>query len=116
MVLVLVFIALFLCFYSVAHRRLAAALRMETARTLQQRRDEGSLQALARGLALLETGLPPTDPYVCAVTLQTSSGERSFTVTFASEGENLWSVHTAPTEWPDAPEPMPESFFEATPP
>jgi len=110
MVMALVFIALLLSIYSVAYRQVAAALRIETARTLQRQRDEGSLQALARGLTLLETGLPPEDPYVCAVTIGTSTGERSFTVTFTSEAEGRWCVHAAPTQPPDSPEPMPVSF------
>jgi hypothetical protein len=112
MVMALVFIALMLCVYSVAYRQVAAALRLETARTLQRQRDEGSVEALARGLALLETGLPPQDPYVCAVAIGTSRGERSFTLTFASEGEHSWSVHVLPTQPPDSPEPMPVSFAE----
>jgi hypothetical protein len=110
MLMALVFIALLLSIYSVAYRQVAAALRIETARTLQRQRDEDSLQALARGLALLETGLPPEDPYVCAVTIGTSTGEHSFTVTFASEAEGHWSVHAAPTHPPNSPEPMPASF------
>ena len=48
MVLVLVFIALLLSIYSVAYRDVAAALRIETVRTLRQQRDEGeALQAVA---------------------------------------------------------------------
>ena len=110
MVLVLVFIALLLGFYSVAYRHVGAALRVETVRTLRQRRDQGSILAMARGLALLETGLPPTDPYVGAVLIGPPGEEVSYTVTFATGGENIWSVHAAPTVWPDDPEPMPASF------
>lgn len=116
MVLVLVFIALLLTFYSVAYRNVAAALRVETARSLQQQRDEGVIHALARAVALLETGSPPTDPYVCEATIGVPPDERHFTVTFATEGVNLWSVQAAPTEWPDSPEPMPPSFAETPPP
>jgi hypothetical protein len=112
MVLVLVFIALMLTFYSVAYRHVAAALRAETVRTLQRQRDEGSIAAVARGLTLLETGLPPSNPYTCATMVGTPLQERSFTVTFTSETEGVWLVHAAPTEWPDEPEPMPPSFAE----
>ncbi len=111
MVLVLVFIALLLTFYGVAYRHTAAALRIETTRTLQRQRDEGSVHALARGLALLETGFPPLDPYTCATSVDTSTGVRSFTVTFSSEVDGSWTVHAGPTSPPDAPEAMPESFF-----
>ena len=116
MVLVLVFIALLLTFYSVAYRHVAAALRVETARSLLGERDAGAVHALARGLALLETGLPPSDPYVCEATIGTPPDEVSFTVTFTSPGEGLWSVHAAPTQWPDNPPPMPASFAEMAPP
>lgn len=110
MVTVLVFMALLLSIYGVAYRQIAAALRIETARTLLRQRDEGSLPALARGLALLETGLPPQDPYICAVSIDTSTGLRSFTVTFASETGANWSVHAAPTQPLENPDPMPATF------
>jgi len=113
MVLVLVFIALMLTFYGVAYRHVAAAVRIETARTLQQQLAEGSVHAIARGLALLQTGLPPQDPYTCATTIDTSTGERSFTVSFSSESDGTWTVHARPTLPPDSSEPMPETF--ATP-
>ena len=81
-----------------------------TARTLQSRRDEGSIQALARGLALLETGFPPSDPYMGGVIINTSTGPRSFTVTFASEGGNNWSVLSTPTAANENPPTMPSTF------
>jgi len=112
MVLVLVFIALLLTFYSVAYRHVAAALRVETVRTLERQRDEGSVHAVARGLTLLETGLPPSNPYVCGATIGTPPDERSYTVTFTSEVEGVWSVHATPTQWPHDPQPMPTSFAE----
>ena len=86
MVLVLVFLALVMAAFSMSQRHIAAALRIETVRTLPSQRDEGGLQALAHGLALLETGSPPSDPYVCAVTMNTSTGPRTFTVTLGRLG------------------------------
>ena len=108
MVLVLVFIALLLTFYSVAYRHVAAALRVETARTLRRQFDEGAIHAVARGVALLETG-SPSNGYEC----RTMINERAFTVTFTEKAgeEGVWLVHAAPTEWPDDPQPMPESFL-----
>ena len=114
MVLVMVFIALLLTFYSVAYRHVAAAVRAEKVRTKQAERDQGCIQAVGRGLTLLETGLPPSNPYVCETTIGAPPDARSFTVSFASEMEGVWSVHAAPTEWPDAPEPMPSTFSEAS--
>lgn len=116
MLLVLVFITLVLSVFSVSYRYTATALRVETARTLQQRRDEGSVHALARGLALLETGLPPLEPYACCVEISTSKGPRSFTVIFTLETEGIWSVRALPTTLLEDPPPMPDSFAAPTPP
>lgn len=113
--LVLVFIVLFLAMLGVACRRTATALRIETVRALQTQRDEGSLHALARGLALLETGLPPADPYVCEVDIDTSLGTRSFTVTFASEGGTDYSVSASPTADGETNPTMPDVFSPSTP-
>jgi hypothetical protein len=112
MLLVLVFLALLLSLFSVGYRHAGSALRIEKTRLLQRHRDEGGVAALARGVTLLETGAPPTDPYVCGVTIETSVGPCDFTVTMSSEGEDQWSVHVAPTQWPDSPPPMPPSFAE----
>src|SRR5262249_24107872 len=84
--LVVLFILLFLAFLGIAYRQLSAAVRIETAHVQQIQRDEGSLHALARGLALLETGVPPASPFVGGVTVPTSTGPRAYTVTFVSEG------------------------------
>lgn len=115
MLLVLAFIVLLLSLWSVAYRHTAAALRIESARSLAVQRDEGSLHALARGLALLETGVPPTDPYACGVTIETSSGPRSMTITFGSEGAGNWSVSSRPTQPNEYPPPIPVSFVPPVP-
>lgn len=105
--LVLVFNVLFLAMLGVAYRGVASAFRAESARVLQVRRDEGATAALARGLALLETGLPPSSPYDCRVTLDTAAGPRSFTVTFSQVDETTWTVHAAPTLPEEDPPSMP---------
>ena len=88
----------------------AAALRIEAARTLQQQRDEGAIHAVAQGLQLLETGLPPTNPYICATVISTSTGNQSFTVTFSSSVANEWTVQAFPTIAGPPPPPMPPGF------
>jgi hypothetical protein len=110
MLLVMVFLALMSSLLGVAHRQIASALRVQTAQQLQDDRDTGSLHALARGLALLETGLPDSNPYVCGVTIGSPPDERSYTVTFESSASGVWSVRAAPTEWPDSPPPIPATF------
>lgn len=116
MLLVLVFITLVLSVYGASYRYMAAALRVEAARTLQEARDEGSMHALARGLTLLETGLPPLESYACGVKISTSEGPLPFTVTFTLETEGIWSVHAQPTSLIENPQPMPDSFANPTPP
>ena len=114
MLLVLVFSVLLLSLYSLAYRSMAGALRIETARALENQRDEGSIRAAARAVALLETGAPPTDPYTCGVAIDTSAGTRSFTVTFATEGSPaMWSVRCEPTLPDQDPPAMPVSFAPA---
>ena len=110
MLLVVAFILLFLAILGVAFRQIGAAVRIESARVLQVQRDEGSLHAVARGLALLETGLPPTSPYVGAVTIVTSIGPCSYTVTFTSEGGTNWSVGSVPTPSGQNLQPLPATF------
>jgi hypothetical protein len=110
LMLVLIAIVALLLFYGVAYRHLACALRLESARVQQQQRDEGTIHALARALTLLETGLPPSQPYVCGVTVTTATGPRLFTVTLSHEGVENWSVHAAPALPGADPDPMPSSF------
>lgn len=110
LVLTLVFITLLFSMFALAHRQTNSAIRLETGRARQSDRDQGSVHALAKALGLLETGPPPSDPYLCAVIIETPDGPRSFSVTFTSEGINDWSVHSAPTPEGQTPDPMPESF------
>jgi hypothetical protein len=110
MLTVLVLIVILLAVYGVAYRHTAAALRIETVRTQQANRDQGSMESLARGLALLETGLPPSSPYERGVTVNTPGGSRSFTLTFTNDTGQSWSVRCVPTPPGQTPAPMPVSF------
>lgn len=111
LVLVLIFMLMLLSLLSLAYRHVGAALRVESVRSAQGTRDEGSLQAIAQALAVIGTGVPPSNPYVCGVTINTSAGPRSFTLTMVSEVENQWSVHSAPTAVGDNPDPLPITFL-----
>ena len=110
LVLVLIFMILLLSLAGMAYRHVGSALRVESVRAAQVVRDEGSIPALARALALLGTGPPPTNPYVCGVLIDTSSGTRSFTITMSSEVEGEWTVHAAPTAVNETLDPMPETI------
>jgi hypothetical protein len=108
--LVLVFVMLFLALLGVAYRNTAAALRTEAVVAQQTQRDEGSIHALARAVKLLETGLPPASPYVCGVTITTSTGPRAYTVTFTNTSSTNWTIQVVPTAEGENPAAMPSSF------
>ena len=110
MVLVVLFQVLFLALLGVAFRELAATIRAVSLEQLQADRDEGSLHAVARGLALLETGLAPTSPYLCCATIDTATGPKSFRVTFTLETGTTWSVRSAPAAPDEILSPMPGTF------
>ena len=97
LLLALVFVVMTTALYGTAFRQSASAIRIQEAQTLQRLRDEGSIPAIARALALLETGIPPVSPYVCGLTMNTSSGSRSYRITFVLEGKGQWKVVCTPT-------------------
>ena len=106
-ILALFFVLLFTAMLGVLVRCAATTLRIESDRAARSRYDQGTVPAMARALALLETGLPPQDPYVCCVTIDTPGGPRSFAVTFTGDDGGAWRVHSEPavtgaTAEPDA--------------
>jgi hypothetical protein len=109
-VLALVLIVLLLCLWGVAYRQTAAALRMETVQSNRVQRDQGTALALAAALRLLQTGTPPTNPYIGSVTETTSSGTQSFTITFTQEGSNDWAVQASAVAPGPSVLPLPATF------
>jgi len=116
MLLVLAFIVFFFSLLAIGSSQLSSFLRSQTVQKERTRCDEGSTTAVARGLALLETGYPATSPYVCGVTLTTSDGDLQFTVTFTYLGSNKWTVNARPTAVGEYPATMPAQFTSQTPP
>jgi hypothetical protein len=110
MVTVLVFLAVTLTLVSISQRYVGTSVCVERASGQAELRDQGSLEALARALDLLETGLPPSHPYVCATTVETPLGSRSYTVTYTSASGDEWLIDVAPTHEAESPDSMPESF------
>ena len=110
MVMVVIFIVLFTAMLGVVFRELAGALQVETLHKLEVQRDTGTFVALSQALALLQTGLPPTNPYECSVTINTATGPQAFNVTFTSPDEVNWQVQTAPSADGPASQPMPAVF------
>jgi hypothetical protein len=111
LLIVLAFVLLFVLVLGVAYQQMQSALLVESVLLEEAQRDEGSVAAVARGVTLLETGLPPSDPYVCGVTIQTTTGPRDYVVTFTSNGSGAWTVEAAPEQPGQAPVPMPTAFF-----
>ena len=116
MLLVLAFLVLFFSLLSLAYSQLGSLIRAKTVRAQELHRDQGSLPALGRALALLETGYPPASPYVCGVVIDTPTGSTAYTVTMTSQGGTNWSVHVAPTAVNESPLPMPVLFTSTSPP
>src|SRR5687768_15234633 len=83
LVMVVVFMTLFLSALALSQQRLASSLRLEKIQTLRVERDQGSIQAMAQVMILLETGVPPTSPYLCIVPVDTPDGPRNFTATLS---------------------------------
>jgi hypothetical protein len=98
MVLVVVFLVLISALLGMTFRDVAAVLRVEAARSRQVLRDEGGLKAATQGVAMLQSGPPPSDPYAVTVGVATSAGLRSYTITIASDPSTSgqWVVHAAP--------------------
>ena len=114
MILVVLFLVLFLAILGVASCEVAALLRTVSLQTVHSDRDQGSLQAAALAVALLETGLPPTSPYVCVATIDTPTGPQAMRVTWTLEAGTTWSINTAPAAPSEVLPPMPSTL--ATPP
>ena len=107
---VMIFLVLMLAATGVVHRHLSSTLRIERARVQAEQRDEALIHALANAMELLETGTPPTDPYVCRTTIDMSQGLESITVIYEHEIDEIWNVHAAPTSPDENPQIMPASF------
>ena len=105
LVMVAVQLTLLLSTWGLANRQLGGLMRVEDALQDRARCDAGSLAALARALALLETGLPPEDDYRCRVALD--AGE--YDIEFTKGNDGTWTVSTSPASG-TAPATMPETF------
>ena len=112
MLMVLVFVALLMTTATVTQRHLASSLRVERAREQARIRDEGSLHALAEAVDLLETGLPPSSPYVASLTLTTSLGPQVYTITYQDQGGGDWDIQARPPLPGESPPTLPATFAQ----
>ncbi len=46
----------------------------------------------------METGLPPTNPYVCGITIDTAAGPKSFSITLSSPAVGQWTIESSSTQ------------------
>jgi hypothetical protein len=110
LMMVLVFLVLFLAILGVCYRHIAAMLRVESVNQTRTVYDEDCIAALARAMALLESGLPPSNPFVCGATQTTSIGTKTMKVAFSLQEDGLWQVRVSPAQSDEKLPPMPETF------
>ncbi len=110
MVMALLLVLLCLATWSVTYNQTASALRVETLQVQQAPRNEGALLAVAKGVALLETGNPPASGSAYGVTVNTSAGSRTYVVTFTAESSNGWAVSATPSALGQVLLPLPATF------
>ena len=91
------FLVLAMILWLAAFGQMAGYGRIEKVSHIRQDRATQSMRALAWGLALLESGLPPTNPYSCRVTPDSGTG-RQFVITFqrTSWVERKYTVSVRP--------------------
>lgn len=107
---VLVFLILLFALWSAVYRSSSSLLRIETNRVLQQQRDQGTMNALAQALQLLQYSTPsdPSNPtrtqftYGVNLTVPSTTGScttASYTVQFSplpAQGPYRWQVQVSP--------------------
>jgi hypothetical protein len=98
MMIVVLFLVLFMALLGMTFRDVATVLRVEAARSLQILRDEGSLAAAAQGVAMLQNGPPPSDPFTVTVGVTTSAGMQAYQISISSNpsAANQWVVQAVP--------------------
>ncbi len=104
LILVMAQLTLLFSCWSIANRHTGAILQLENALANRIQRDEGSLMAVARGLALLETGTPPSSPIAYSLTLTSPRGDVTYLVTFTEQTSTNWQVAAARLQTIDTPE------------
>jgi hypothetical protein len=98
---VLVFVSimglLLMALWAVSWQAMHDAIATERFHLERERRDERLARGLAEGLHLLETGVPPEDPYACVLLVTDDEGEeRAVTLTYASlVYPETWTVSAA---------------------
>ena len=83
--------------FALAWRSTHDAIRVERFTVLVERRAASVQTAVAQGVDLLQTGLPPTDPYLCVATIVQADQTYACTVMFSQAAPTgPWSIESWP--------------------
>jgi hypothetical protein len=107
----MVFLVLMMLLSIAAFEHLSGYLRVEKACQVRHDRATGQTRALAWGLALLETDVPPSNPYSCRVAPD-SDPTRVFVITFSSTAPLEYSVSARPATAQDDSLPLAPTTFK----
>ena len=116
MVMVVLFVTLMLGLWGLATREIGGMLRIEQARARHVKRDMTTLPvktALAKALAALEVGYPPSSSYTCGIPVS----DAHFAVTFERDPNkpDEWTIQVAPATEEVFPLLDPAQFTETSP-
>ncbi|MFI5454622.1 MAG: hypothetical protein ACHRXM_04150 [Isosphaerales bacterium] len=116
---VLIFLILLFALWSTVYRTTSSLLRIETNRVLQQTRDQGAMNTLARAIQLLQYSKPNPNrsqfTYGVTVSVPNTDGScgtatRDYTVVYTaaptSQNPNRWQVQVSPGTYSGFPLPQ----------
>ena len=83
-----------MAYWALAFRATGDCIRVERASLLRAKRDDGPARALAAGIALLRTGVPPSSPWECVVTPE--DGTPCVVTISEGFGTGEWEVEARP--------------------
>ncbi len=100
------FVVLMMLLWMASFAQLSGYTRVEKASYLRDAQATGPVEAMAWGLELLQTGLPPSNPYSCRMTASTG---RSFVIAYTETAALKYTVTVRPalesdSELPAAPD------------
>ena len=104
----MVCLVLMMLLWTAAFSHLGGYLRLEKAVQTREARDDGATRALAWGLSLLETNLPPSNPYSCRV--DPGFGQE-FVITYTSAETLRYAVSVRPATNSDSMLPLAPNKF-----
>ncbi len=96
-------------------KQIGTYLRIEKSFQQQQNYYDGCVRALSWGVTLLETGLPPANPYSCTVQVGSDSSQ-SFVITFEQTADLNYTVTARPADTGDFALPAAPENFSPSPP